>query len=68
MNKTIIQITEEDESLDLEEWEYDHDCLSRDFLTDLLLNVYMRQISIEKAVSMILEDVDYFKRNLSQGK
>lgn len=67
MSKTIVQITEEDFS-ELEELSYDQDCLSRDFLTDLLLNVYMRQVSIEKAVTMILDDVEYLRQNLSQGK
>jgi hypothetical protein len=67
MNKTIVQITEEDFS-GLEELSYDQDCLSREFLTDLLLNVYMRQVSIEKAVTMILDDVEYLRHTLSQGK
>lgn len=44
--------------------EYDQDCLSRDFLTDLLMRVYIREIGIERAVNLILDDINYMKKNL----
>ncbi len=59
-----IKIEEHEEFSELS---YDEDCLSRDFLSELLLEVYTRQVSIDKAVDMILDDVEYLKKNLIKG-
>jgi len=52
---------------EIEELTYDEDCLSKEFLESLLLSVYTRQISIEKAINIILEDLEYLKKNLVEG-
>jgi hypothetical protein len=44
--------------------DYESDCLSRDFLESVLMRVYIREISIERGVEMILSDIEYMKRNL----